>query len=382
MKNLRILVTLLAFFSCSGISVAQTTTDAQSYYNEGIKLKDGNKAAEALEKFKKAISLNPKHTDALYQAGWCQNDLKNYASALNYLRQSAKTGLATAKLYFEMGYAFEKLPNTDSANWYYYKCLELNPTYSLAFKQLGTIAYFKEDYTTTLANFKKYEENAKTEIRDYLYWYRKGFTYNAIKEYSNAKEALLKSVAVKQDYANTYLELGFACSRLKQDDESIGYYRSAIALDPKSHVAYNGIGEVYRDNKKNPDEAMTWYRKALEQNPTERKACFGMGYCLNSKERFSEAINYLKTAIEKEPTYTAAYVELGYAYSKTGKEQDAETSFKKAIELSPKNENARYYACLMYIKQKNRAKAQKMVDELKALSSRHVTTLQPKVDSL
>lgn len=94
-----------------------------------------------------------------------------------------------------------------------------------------------------------------------------------------------------------------------------------------------------------------------------------MGYCLNSKERFSEAINYLKTAIEKEPTYTAAYVELGYAYYKTGKDQDAETSFSKALELNPKNENARYYACLMYIKQKNKAKAQKMVDELKALSS-------------
>jgi len=53
-----------------------------------------------------------------------------------------------------------------------------------------------------------------------------------------------------------------------------------------------------------------------------------------------------------------------------------------AISLNPKNENARYYACLMYIKQKNKTKAQKMVDELKAISSKHVATLQPQVDAL
>ena len=42
-------------------------------------------------------------------------------------------------------------------------------------KQLGTMAYMKDDYNTAITNYNKYEENAKAEIKDYMYWYRKGF---------------------------------------------------------------------------------------------------------------------------------------------------------------------------------------------------------------
>ena len=83
-----------------------------------------------------------------------------------------------------------------------------------------------------------------------------------------------------------------------------------------------------------------------------------------------------------EATYTAAYVELGYSYFKTDKYVEAGLSFDKAISLNPKNENARYYACLMYVKQGKKSLAQKMVDELKALSSKHVETLQKKVNAM
>ena len=61
------------------------------------------------------------------------------------------------------------------------------------------------------------------------------------------------------------------------------------------------------------NEAMTWYLKALEVKPKERKACFGLGYCLNSQQKYADAIPYLRTAIAEEATYTAAWVELGYS---------------------------------------------------------------------
>lgn len=377
MKNKLFLI--LLFIVATGTVYSQ---DALAHYTQGMKLKTDKKINEAFEKFKKAIALNPKYSDALFQAGWCQNELGNYRSAISYLHKTRQYGPAMAKTFYELGYAFDRLDTYDSALYFYNQCLLMNPQYSLVYKQLGSIAYEKDDPETAIANFTKYESYAKEEIRDYGYWYKKGFCYNALKDYTNAKEALLRSRNIKDDYQKTYLELGFAASRLKQDDEAIGYYKSAVTLDPDSHVAYNGIAEVYRDLKRDMDEAMNWYRKALKINPTERKACFGMGFCLNAKQQYNDAVGYLKTAIEKEPTYTAAYVELGYAYFKTGKDMDAENCFKKAIELSPKNENARYYACLLYVKQKNKVKAQKMVDELKALSSKYASTLQKEVETL
>lgn len=379
MKTRFTVLSIISFLFFVSFGAAQ---DAQALYNDGVKLKNEKKIKEAIEKFKQAVSLKPNYTEACYEWGWCQNDLKDYEGAIVSLRKVRLTWGHIPKVHFELGYAFEKSNKTDSAINCYNRCLQLKSDYSLAFKQLGYIAYIKEDYANAIIQFKKYEEASKTEITDYLYWYRKGFSYNDQKDFFSAKAALLKSLSFKKDYINTFLELGFACSRLKEDEEAISYYKQAIAIDPKSHVPYNGIAEVYRDNKKDRELAKTWYQKTLAINPTERKACFGMGFCLNSQGKYTDAIPYLKTAIEKEPTYTAAFVELGYSYFKVSRITEAIDNLNKAISLNPRNENSRYYLALIYISQKNKIKAQQIVDELKALNSKHVSALQPKVDAL
>lgn len=361
---------------------AVAAQDAKTLYDEGVKLKSDGKPKEAIEKFKLALSQKADYTDAQYELAWCQNDQKDYTGAITNLRTVRKSWSNIAKVHFELGYAFEKTGQIDSALQCYNECLRWKPDYSLAFKQLGNISYTKEDYKTAIEQFGKYEANTKTEIKDYLYWYRKGFMLNALLDYTNALIALKKSLDYKTDYINTYLELGFASNKLKQAEDAISYYKKAIDVDPKSHVPYNGIGEVYRDTKKDMNESMTWYQKTLAINPTERKACFGMGYCLNNLGKYSEAANYLKTAVQQEPTYTAAFVELGYSLYMQSKYTEAIEHFNKALSLNPKNENARYYSGLVYIRQGNKTMAQKMADELKGLNSKNAATLQSKVDAM
>jgi tetratricopeptide (TPR) repeat protein len=354
----------------------------KEWYEKGLKLKIEKKSSEALKAFQQALKLKSNYPEALYESGWCQNDLKDYAAALKSLRQVRPYWPSVPKVYFELGYAFEKIENFDSAKVNFNYCLQLKPDYALAHMRLGYIAFNKDENQSALLHFQNYEKNSKTPISDYQYWYRKGFTLNAERQYEQAKTALNKSLEFKTDYLNTYLELGFACTKLKQDDDAINWFKKGIEIDPKSHIPYNGIGEVYRDNKKDMAEAMNWYRKTLTINVNERKANFGMGYCLNSGGKYSEAVPYLQKAIQFENTYAAAYVELGYSQYKLGSNNLALENFKKAISLNPKNENARYYATLVYISQGNKYMAQQMVNELKSLNSKHVTTLQEKINKM
>lgn len=355
---------------------------AESLYNEGVKLREEKKSAEALVKFRQAVSIDKNYYAALYEIGWCSNDVKDYTGAMSSLRKARVGWSNIPKVHFELGYAFDKLNMTDSAIVSYTECLRLKPDYSLAHKQLGLIDYAKDRYADALAKFASYIYHSKNEITDYLFWYRKGFCENAEKKFTEAKESLQKSLSFKKDYINTYLELGFACSRLKDADGAINWYNEAIKLDPQSHIGYNGIGEVYRDVKKDIDMAISWYKKTLEVKPGERKAHFGLGYCFNSKGRYDEAITNLKKAIESEPDYTAAYVELGYSYYMTGRNADALAQFQKALELNPKNENARYYAGLVYINQRDKTKAQQMATELQQLASKNAAALQEKVNKM
>ncbi|HET9746108.1 MAG TPA: tetratricopeptide repeat protein [Chitinophagaceae bacterium] len=372
--------TIVAALLLPALVSSQTT--AREWYDKALKLKNEKKASEALAAFKEAVKLKSDYKEAIYEMGWCQNDTKDYVGAIASLTKARSLWPGTAKIHFELGYAFEKINSHDSAINNYNQCLQISDAYSSAYRQLGYIYYSKGEYETALKNFMKYQEFARSPITDYFYWYRKGYIQNALKQYDSAKAALTKSLEFKTDYTNTYCELGFASKNLKQDEDAIAWYKKANELDPKSHVPYNGIGEVYRDNKKDMNEAINWYKKTLAINPDERKANFGLGYCNNSLGNYATAAGYLQKAIQLEPAYTAAYVELGYSNYKLDNEAAALENFTKAVSLNPKNENARYYATLVYLKQSNKAMAQKMVDELKTLNSKYVTELQERVNSL
>jgi len=357
-------------------------TTAEEWYDKGVKLKTDKKVVDALEAFRKASELKADYKEAWYEAGWCLNDLKKYDAAVTSLKTSRALGFGHDSLFFELGFAFEKTNAIDSAIYQYNQVLKLNNVYSSAYKQLGYVYYAKGENEKALDNFLRYESVYKSPVTDYLYWYKKGVIENALKKYTEAKVSLNKSIGLKNNYINSYIELGFASKNLKMDDEAIAYYKKAMEIDPKSYVPLNWIGEVYRDNKNDMNEAITWYNKALAINPNERKANFGIGYCKNSLGNYEEAITYLQKAIQNEPTYTAAYLELGYSQYKIGNYTGAIESFNKALSLNPKNETARYYATLIYITQNNKAMAQKMVDELKTMNSKHVTDLQDRVNKL
>jgi tetratricopeptide (TPR) repeat protein len=373
-------VSLISAFLFSSFIYSQST--AEEWYNKGVALKSDKRASDAILAFKEAVKLKSDYGMAWYEMGWCQNDVKDYHGALNSLKKARSLWPGTPKVFFELGYAFEKTENIDSAIYNYNQCLVYKNDYSSAYKQLGYIQYNKNDYEGALKNFLKYEEVVVNPISDYLYWYKKGYVQNATKQFDAAKASFQKSLEFKIDYLNTYLELGFACKNLKQDEDAIAWYKKGNELDPKSHIPLNGIAEVYRDNKKDINEALNWYKKTLAINPDERKANFGVGYCLNNLTNYSEAIPYLQKAIRQEPTYTAAYVELGYSQYKTGDSSTALNNFNKALSLNPNNENARYYSTLVYISQNNKSMAQKMVDELKTLNSKYVAALQEMIDKL
>src|ERR1043165_3210958 len=228
---------IIATFIFPTLIFSQTT--AQEWFDKGNQLKTDKNSKEALLAFKEAIKLNPDYKEAIYEMGWCQNDTKDYVGAIASLKKANSLWPDVYKIHFELGYAFEKINSIDSAISNYNQCLQINTTNSGVYKQLGTIYYNKENYPLALQHFTNYIANSKQEIIDYLFWYRKGFMENAEKKYTEARESLQKSLMYKTDYINTYLELGFACNKLKQGDDAINWFNEALKLDATNHIPYN-----------------------------------------------------------------------------------------------------------------------------------------------
>jgi tetratricopeptide (TPR) repeat protein len=364
----------------SGHSFAQSGKTATQYYQDGLKLKEQKKYAEAVTEFSKAIGIKADYTDALFYAGWCAIELQRYDDALTYLNKARALGPNEPRIYIETGYAQEKSGKKEEAKQNYLKCISLKNDYALAHKYLGFLYYDEQDYTTALkylTNYFFYEPDITSDE----FFFRKGYCENELGKYQDAIASLNKANEIYAKDASTYNELGYAYQHLDNAEEAIKNYRKGMELNPKSVVATNGIAEVYRDLKKDYTEAISHYQKTLAIDAKNKKANYWTGWCYNELEKYSDAVAYLKKAIEADNKYVSAITELGYSYYAQGRYEDALAEFKTSIGIS-KTELNLYYAGLCHAAKKQKAEALKYYDELLKMKSEYAEKLKKKTDTL
>lgn len=376
----RYILPVLLFLVVSGHGLAQSGKTAAQHYEEGLRLKEQKKHAEAVIEFNKAIAIKADYKDALFYAGWCAIELQRYEDALTYLHKARVLGPNEARIYVETGYAQEKLGKKEEAKQNYLKCINLKNDYALAHKYLGYLYYDEQDYTTAhkyLVNYLFYE----SDITSDEFYFRKGYCENELGKYQDAIASLNKANEIYAKDASTYNELGYAYQHLDNAEEAIKNYRKGMELNPKSMVATNGMAEVYRDLKKDYTQAISYYQKTLAIDSKNKKANYWTGWCYNELEKYSDAVAFLKKAIEADTKYVSAITELGYSYYAQGRYEDALAEFKTSIGIS-KTELNLYYAGLCYAAKKQKTEAMKYYDELVNMKSEYAEKLKKKTDPL
>lgn len=380
-KQIICFLTGLIILSYSYAQTAGPSKTATDYYNEGIILKGKKEYADAIASFKKAVDSKPVYKEALFEAGWCSNEISKHDEAILFLLKAKQQWPNEPKVYFELAYAYQQSGKTVEAKTNYYRCLALKKDYSLAYKYLGNLFYNQSDYTKALENYNTYT-SYEPGIDSYDFFYKKGYSENELEKYSDAIESLSKSVELKSDNAASYDELGYAYYKIENADGAIKNYTKSIEIKPNSYVPYLGLGDVNRDLKKNIEEALKNYLLALEYNKESKKAQYSIGYCYNDKGNYNDAIPYLKKAISIDKNYVSAITELGYSYYALAEYSNALALFDNAIALNKKDGLSIYYSGLCYVGMKNKTEALKMYNELKIIGSSYADKLKTKIDSL
>jgi len=361
----------LIFFS----SFAQTT--AKEWYTKGLDLKKQEEYKDAINAFKKAVSLQPNYADALHQLGWCYNEEEMYNEAIDALKKEEKADLTDkSSNSFELGYAYKGVKKYDDALIWFNKAIDLDAGYTLAYKERGNTWYKKNEYEKAIADFNKYE-NLADDITDAAHYYNKGWCYNELKKFSDAVVSLKKCVALDDKYSDGYTELGYSCYELNLNDEAIVNYRIAMALDNETdYHPILGIADVYFDNLKNYDSAIVYYEKGTQVQTKNKSAYYRLGWCYNDKEMYRKALEPLQAAVLLDAEYDKARTELGYAYYKLDRYDDALAQFRPVMNRDDKDELSRYYAGFCYYLKGEQVNLKKMIDQLKALNStEYVETL-------
>ena len=371
---------VLYFLLFSLLAIPSFAQSAEEYYNKGMTAVDNKNYTDALAEFKYAIAKKSDYTDALYEAGWCCNELEKYADAIPYLQLAVKSDQSQAKIYYELAYSYESDNNTDEAITNYKKAVELYNEYYDAYRDLGNIYYTKEDYEKAFDNYTKYLEDKEA---DNNYNYKAAWCLNDMKKYEEAIGYLEKYEPEEtDDIAKKYAELGYANYKLKNNDAAVQAYEKALAEKPGYGTALRGLGNVYYDNTEEYDKAIENFEAAIKYDEENSKNCYyKLGWLYNDAEKYEEAIHILQKAVDYDDKDAGTREELGYAYYMQDENDNALTQLEKAVALDGKSKLGYYYMGLTYLAMDKKEYAMDVYDKLKAIDADEAEKLLAKINN-
>ncbi len=128
--------------------------------------------------------------------------------------------------------------------------------------------------------------------------------------------------------------LGLARYRLKQPDEALIAFRSAVECNPKLLSAQLALAEAHAE-RHNDSEALAAYERVLRLDPRNTIALSGAANIYLKSKANQKAVELFEMLVVLAPKDADAHGDLAAAYGASGDRQRAEEQFRIALKLRP-----------------------------------------------
>jgi tetratricopeptide (TPR) repeat protein len=147
------------------------------------------------------------------------------------------------------------------------------------------------------------------------------------------------AVALRPQSSPAYHNLAVALETQKDQAEALAAYQKAVALDPHNAQAWNNLGNVRLDQK-DWERAVAAYQKALTISPLHAKAWSGLGLVRTAQKDLKAALAAHRQAVALDPQLAGAWSNLGSALAAQEDWKGAVVAFRKSVSIDPKLKQA------------------------------------------
>ncbi len=133
---------------------------------------------------------------------------------------------------------------------------------------------------------------------------------------------------------NAHENIASILIRQGRNTEARSELEAAIALNPKSSIAYNSLGSLMMLANEN-EKAATYLHRALELDPKNKGAQLNYGMTLALLGRSDEAIAQLTPIVRQEPERLLARTSLASAYAGRGDQERALEEISQILRIDP-----------------------------------------------
>jgi tetratricopeptide (TPR) repeat protein len=224
---------------------------------------------EAIEMYKKAITLNPNYADAYYNLGVTLQEIGKRDDAIRMFEKAIVLNPNYADSYNNLGVIFQEVGKMDEAIAMFTKVIALNPSYADAYNNLGV----------------------------------------ALKEAGNISEAIpmfAKAIDLNPHSGDAYNNVGMVFSGMGKIEDAILMYDKAILLKPGYADAYwnKSLALLEQGNLEEGFELYEWRWEAKFQSSVKRhfqqplwlgqEALQGKTILLYSEQGYGDTIQFCR----------------------------------------------------------------------------------------
>jgi len=240
---------------------------------------------------------------------------EQFDEATKVYKQLIQGAYKNGEYYYFLGENYFQQGILDSANSYFEKGIDVDPTNALNYVGLGKMQWYDAKFNSAKVNFDK-----------------------AI-TMSNKK-----SVKVYKEIAKCYTN-----ADKKELDAALKMLDDAIKIDPKDTEIPLLYGDVYLEQG-DGSKAIEQYKKAQEFDKKSCLATLRIGQLYGRAKNYALAFEYYQNATNIDSSFAPAYREQAELYYKAGQYEKAKAKYRKFLELSSNNVEARRrYASFLYL---------------------------------
>ncbi len=197
--------------------------------NDLIKLYNKNEFLQILEKEKQFAFLYKDSIDVLNIFGSTYLALKNCKRAINKFNKAIKLNPNIPTIYYNLGLAYHHTGNMDVAIANYKKAIDIKPDYDEALNNMGMSLEQKGDVREAIDKYNKVLEINPGHAGAY---YNLGNIFSKNDNWSLAIKNYNRAIDIKPDYADAYFNLGNTLRVQGNLKEAVNAYEEGLLIEP------------------------------------------------------------------------------------------------------------------------------------------------------
>ncbi len=303
-----------------GDAVEKAPTMRRAHANYGRALQMDGRDDEALDAYRKAIEIDPRHGDAYNNVATLYHENGDLNEAIRWYHEALRWYPNYDEIYVNLGDAHFKMGEIDTAAQMFEKALSIDGAKGSTWSNYGLILMEEKRFDEAASAYAKAIELAPKLAEPYN---NLGNVLSAQGKHELALERYQQAIArsprelgeVEINIATTHLQLSHVST-------AASVLQSAIAQGRGSAAHYYHLGRAFRKQKK-MDGAQAAFVRATELDATDARPHAALGELHADNAELEYAIGQFRRALEIRPQYERALFGLAMSLDKTGSTTEA-----------------------------------------------------------